>query len=115
VMSVAQGLFYQYAEMRLRSGTKAEELQNQRDEILAEAKKAAGVRVRAQFVLSRIAEELKLEVTREELGAAIMQAAQATQTQPEKLVKDRQRLAEIRRDALLNKALDAVLAGGVAA
>ncbi|MEO0039190.1 MAG: hypothetical protein RIS38_138 [Verrucomicrobiota bacterium] len=115
VMSVAQGLFYQYAEMRLRSGTKAEELQNQRDDILAEAKKAAGVRVRAQFVLSRIAEELKLDVTREELGAAIMQAAQSSQTQPEKLVKDRQRLAEIRRDALLNKALDAVLAGGVAA
>ena len=86
-----------------------------RDDILAEAKKAAALRVRAQFVLSRIAEELKLEVTREELGAAIMQAAQASQTQPEKLVKDRQRLAELRRDALLNKALDAVLAGGIAA
>ncbi|MEY3109370.1 MAG: hypothetical protein RL079_55, partial [Verrucomicrobiota bacterium] len=35
--------------------------------------------------------------------------------QPEKLVKDRQRLAELRRDALLNKALDAVLAGSIAA
>jgi trigger factor len=115
VMSVAQGLFYQYAEMRLRSGTKPEELETQRDDILAEAKKAAALRVRAQFVLSRIAEELKLEVSREELGSAIMQAAQASQTQPEKLVKDRQRLAELRRDALLNKALDAVLAGGVAA
>ena len=115
VLSVAQGLFYQYAEMRLRSGSKPEDLETQRDDILAEAKKAAALRVRAQFVLSRIAEELKLEVTREELGAAIMQAAQASQTQPEKLVKDRQRLAELRRDALLNKALDAVLAGGVAA
>ncbi|MFM7743127.1 MAG: trigger factor [Verrucomicrobiota bacterium] len=115
VLSVAQGLFYQYAEMRLRSGTRPEELETQRDDILAEAKKAAALRVRAQFVLSRIAEELKLEVSREELGAAIMQAAQATQTQPEKLVKDRRRLAELRRDALLNKALDAVLAGGVAA
>ena len=115
ILSVAQGLFYQYAEMRLRSGTKPEELETQRDDILAEAKKAAALRVRAQFVLSRIAEELKLEVTREELGAAIMQAAQASQTQPEKLVKDRQRLAELRRDALLNKALDAVLAGSIAA
>lgn len=101
--------------MRLRSGTKPEELETQRDDILAEAKKAAALRVRAQFVLSRIAEELKLEVTREELSSAIMQAAYAAQTQPEKLVKDRQRLAEIRRDTLLNKALDAVLAGGVAA
>jgi trigger factor len=51
--------------------------------LLAEAKKAAALRVRAQFVLSRIAEELKLEVTREELSSAIMQAAYAAQTQPE--------------------------------
>ena len=115
VLSVAQGLFYQYAELRLRNGAKPADLETQRDEILAEAKKAAATRVRAQFVLSRIAEELKLEVTREELSAAIMQAAYSSQTQPEKLVKDRQRLAEIRRDALLNKALDAVLAGGAAA
>ena len=115
VLSVAQGLFYQYAELRLRNGAKPADLETQRDEILAEAKKAAATRVRAQFVLSRIAEELKLEVSREELSAAIMQAAYSSQTQPEKLVKDRQRLAEIRRDALLNKALDAVLAGGSAA
>lgn len=115
VLSVAQGLFYQYAEMRLRSGTKPAELETQRDDILAEARKAAALRVRAQLVLSRIAEELKLDVSREELGAALMQAAQAAQTPPEKLAKDRQRLAEIRRDTLLNKALDAVLAGEVAA
>jgi hypothetical protein len=44
-----------------------------------------------------------------------MQAAQSTQTPPAKPVKDRQRLAEIRRDTLLNKALDLVLAGGIAA
>ena len=115
INSVAQGLFYQYAEMRMRSGTKPEELETQRDDILAEAKKAAAIRVRAQFVLSRIAEEEKLQVTQQELGSAIMQAAQSTQTPPEKLVKDRQRLAEIRRDTLLNKALDLVLAGGIAA
>ncbi len=115
INSVAQGLFYQYAEMRMRSGTKPEELETQRDDILAEAKKAAAIRVRAQFVLARIAEEEKLQVSQQELGAAIMQAAQSTQTPPEKLVKDRQRIAEIRRDALLNKALDLVLAGGIAA
>ncbi len=99
----------------MRSGTKPEELETQRDDILAEAKKAAAIRVRAQFVLARIAEEEKLQVSQQELGAAIMQAAQSTQTPPEKLVKDRQRIAEIRRDALLNKALDLVLAGGIAA
>jgi trigger factor len=115
INSVAQGLFYQYAEMRMRSGTKPEQLETQRDEILAESKKAAALRVRAQFVLARIAEEEKLQVTQQELSAAIMQASYSSQTPPEKLVKDRQRLAEIRRDTLLNKALDLVLAGGAAA
>ena len=112
VNSVAQGLFYQYAELRMRNGVKPEQLETQRDEILAEAKKAAAIRVRAQFVLARIAEEEKVEVSREDLSTAVMQAAYSSQTPPEKLVKDRQRLAEIRRDALLNKALDLVLAAG---
>jgi FKBP-type peptidyl-prolyl cis-trans isomerase (trigger factor) len=95
----------------MRSGASPEQLESQRDEILAESRKAAAVRVRAQFVLSRIAEEAKVEVSREELSAAVMRAAYASQVQPEKLVQDRQRLAEIRRDLVLNKALDAVLAG----
>ena len=112
VNSVAQGLFYQYAELRMRNGAKPEQLETQRDEILAESKKAAAIRVRAQFVLARIAEEEKIEVSREDLSTAVMQAAYSSQTPPEKLVKDRQRLAEIRRDALLNKALDLVLASG---
>lgn len=111
VDAVARELFYEYAQLRMRSGASPEQLESQRDEILAESRKAAAVRVRAQFVLSRIAEEAKVEVSREELSAAVMRAAYASQVQPEKLVQDRQRLAEIRRDLVLNKALDAVLAG----
>jgi FKBP-type peptidyl-prolyl cis-trans isomerase (trigger factor) len=95
----------------MRNGTmKPEDMASQQEEIMAESRKAAAIRVRAQFVLSRIAEENKLDLNREELGMAVMRAAQTTQTPPEKLVKDRQRLGEIRRDALLNKALDLVLA-----
>lgn len=115
ITPVAQSLFYQYAEMRMRGGMKAEQLETQRDEILAESKKAAALRVRAQFVLNRIATEENLQVSREELSAAVMQAAYAAQTQPEKLIKDRNRLAEIQRDTLLNKALDLVLASGAKA
>ncbi len=118
VESVAQSLFYEYLQLRMRNGTmKPEDMASQQEEIMAESRKAAAIRVRAQFVLSRIAEENKLELSREELGMAVMRAAQSSQTPPEKLVKDRQRLTEIRRDALLNKALDLVLAasneGGV--
>ncbi|MGA0133571.1 MAG: trigger factor [Opitutales bacterium] len=112
VDAVARELFYEFAQLRMRSGTTPDQLEGQREEILAEARKAAAVRVRAQFVLTRVAEEAKIEVSREELSAAVMRAAYAAQMQPEKLIEDRQRLAGIRRDLLLNKALDAVLAAG---
>ena len=80
------------------------------DEVKAQqARKAAEVRVRAQVVLSRIAEEEKIDLTQEEFSQAIINIAYTEKTPPEKLVKDRKRLAIIRRDALLNKALDLIL------
>ena len=109
VDSVARDLFIQYAQMRMRSGMQPGELETKRDEIIAEARKAAEVRVRAQVVLSRIAEEEKIDLTQEEFSQAIINIAYSEKTPPEKLVKDRKRLAIIRRDALLNKALDLIL------
>jgi len=109
VDSVARDLFIQYAQLRMRSGMQPGELETKRDEIIDEARKAAEVRVRAQVVLSRIAEEEKLDLTQEEFSQAIINIAYSEKTPPEKLIKDRKRLAIIRRDALLNKALDLVL------
>ena len=109
VDSVARDLFIQYAQLRMRSGMQPGELETKRDEIIAEARKAAEVRVRAQVVLSRIAEEEKIDLTQEEFSQAIINIAYSEKTPPEKLVKDRKRLAIIRRDAVLNKALDLIL------
>lgn len=108
-------LFMEYANLRLRGGASPEALEKDREQILADARKAAGTRVRSQIVLSRIAKEEKLSLTQEELGSAVMRAAYASRTPPEKLAKDRDQLRLIQRDALLNKALDHVLAGGPAA
>ena len=109
VDSVARDLFIQYAQLRMRSGMQPGELETKRDEIIAEARKAAEVRVRAQVVLSRIAEEEKIDLSQEEFSQAIINIAYSEKTPPEKLVKDRKRLAIIRRDAILNKALDLIL------
>ena len=105
-------LFMEYANLRMRGGATPESLEKDREQILADARKAAGTRVRSQIVLSRIAKEEKLELTREELGGAVIRAAYASRTPPEKLAKDRDQVRIIQRDALLNKALDHVLAGG---
>jgi trigger factor len=109
VDSVARDLFIQYAQLRMRSGMQPGELETKRDEIIEEARKAAEVRVRAKVVLSRIAEEEKIDLTQEEFSQAIINIAYSEKTPPEKLVKDRKRLAIIRRDAMLNKALDLIL------
>jgi trigger factor len=111
VDSVAKDLFIQYAQLRMRSGLAPSELETKRDEILDEARKAAEVRVRAQVVLARIAEEEKVDLTQEEFTRAIISTAYAEKTPPEKIAKDRNRVATIRRDAILNKALDLILDG----
>lgn len=105
-------LFMEYANLRMRGGATPESLEKDRDQILADARKAAGTRVRSQIVLARIAKEEKLSLSQEELGAAVMRAAYASRTPPEKLAKDREQVRLIQRDALLNKALDHVLSGG---
>ena len=62
-------------------------------------------------MLVRIAEENGIDLTREEFTQAILREAYRTNVQPEKLAKDRNQLQVLRRDAVLNKALDLVLDG----
>ena len=67
VDSVANGLFNEYLQLRLRNGTlKPDQFEAQREEIITEARKAAETKVRAQVVLVRIAEENGIDLTREE-------------------------------------------------
>jgi len=111
----AYDLFMEYANLRVRGGATPESLEKDRDSIMADARKAAGTRVRTQVVLARIAREEKINLSQEELGQAVVRAAYATRTPPEKIAKDREQLMLIQRDALLNKALDHILAGGAPA
>jgi len=104
-------LFMEYANLRVRGGATPESLEKDRDQIMADSRKAASTRVRTQIVLAQIAREEKLAVTQEELGQAVVRAAYATRTAPEKIAKDRDQLILIQRDTLLNKALDLILAG----
>ena len=111
----AYDLFMEYANLRVRGGATPESLEKDRDTIMADSRKAATTRVRTQVVLARIAREEKINLSQEELGQAVVRAAYATRTSPEKIAKDREQLMLIQRDALLNKALDHILAGGAPA
>ena len=100
--------------MQLRQGVDAAEIEKQRDELLAGSKDAAKTRVKTQFVLAKIAEKEGLKVDQEELNRRIVQEAYANRMPVDKFVKelskDRNRIADMQRWVLFNKALDVVIA-----
>ena len=109
----AYNIFVEFANMQLRSGVDAKEIEAQRDELLAGSKDAAKTRVKTQFVLAKIAEKEGLKVEQEELNRRIVQEAYAARTPVDKFVKelskDRGRVADMQRWVLFNKALDVVI------
>lgn len=114
----AYNIFIEFANMQLRSGVAATEIEAQRDELLAGSKDAAKTRVKTQFVLAKIAEAEGLKVEQEELNRRIVQEAQAARQPVDKFVKelakDRARVADLQRWVLFNKALDVVVGASVA-
>ena len=114
----AYNIFIEFANMQLRSGVPATEIEKQRDELLAGSKDAAKTRVKTQFVLAKIAEKEGLKVEQEDLNRRIIQEAQAARTPVDKFVKelskDRGRIADMQRWVLFNKALDLVVGATVA-
>lgn len=109
----AYNIFIEFANMQLRSGVDASEIEKQRDELLTGSKDAAKTRVKTQFVLAKIAETEGLKVEQEELNRRIVQEAHAARTPVDKFVKelskDRSRISDMQRWVLFNKALDVVV------
>jgi len=103
--NVANGI----ANENLNRGVPREVLEAKKDEILSSAKVSAAGRVKAAFVLNRIAEMEKISFTRDELAARLMFLAQQNNTEPEKFIKwakENNRLQEIQRELLTSKVLD---------
>ena len=111
VANEATNLANGIAHENLQRGVSKELIEAKKDEIVANAKASAIDRVKAAFVLSRIAEAEKIQVTREELGQRLMFLAEQNNTAPEKFVKwaqDNNRMTEIQQELLTSKVLDFV-------
>ena len=103
--SVANGI----ANDNMNRGVPRELIESKKDEILANARTSATNRVRAAFLLNRIAEEEKITFTREELANRLMFLAQQNNTEPEKFIKwakENNRFPEIQQELLTSKVLD---------
>lgn len=96
----------------LQRGVSQEELESHKEEIHANARSAALVRTKVNFILLRIAEKENIKVSNDDLSRAIMMEATRTRQRPDAIVKelqaDRDRLLDLQRSLLLSKTIDFV-------
>lgn len=103
------GILKEIVQENQGRGVSDEELKSHEDEILGAAKQSATERVRTTFLLLRIAEKEKIEVTQQELAFHVTQLAARYQVPVQKFVKDlqkREAFGQIREQILAGKALD---------
>ncbi|WOO42170.1 trigger factor [Rubellicoccus peritrichatus] len=104
------GVLSDFIARNMQQGVTEEQLEEQKDKLFEGASKAARDRVKAQLLLSAIAEKEEIKVEDQDIQQAIMQEAMQTRVKPEDLVKqlreDRGRLSRLQQNCLHNKALD---------
>ena len=94
-------------------GVSDDEMRKHQDELIGAAQQGARDRVRGNFLLLRVAEREKLEVTEEDLTRRILELAARYEIAVPKLVKDLERrkgFGALREQILIGKALDLLAA-----
>ncbi len=93
-------------------GMAPEELQGKKDEIYRFAQKSAHDRVRADFILLKVAEEEKIQVAEAEINERVAGLARRYQMTPKKLLTElekRDGLSQLEEEMLIGKTLDFLL------
>lgn len=109
LMNEARRVVKEIVESEQTRGLSDEDLLTKKDEIFSHAQMGAQFRVKADFILSRLARGQQIEVTQEELAEHIARLAHRLNMPMEKLVKQlvkREALGSVRNDVVRDKALD---------
>lgn len=106
----SESVLRQLIEQNLRRGVPQEELEKSKEELYAAARKAAIERTKIRMLLTRVAEAEKITIERDDINRAIYREAQRSNQRPEKIAKelekDRDRVAVLQQNILVDKALD---------
>lgn len=112
-----QAVVRQFIQENQRRGVSVEQLQQDKDQILANARAAAETRVKHQILLARIAEKEQLQVEATDIDNFLYRQSMQTGVKPEKLVKDltndRERLRAVQQGILFDKAVELLVAKAV--
>lgn len=102
-------LVYNIVNENQQRGVSKEIIEEKKNEIFQGAQNSARDRVKAAFVLNRIAEQEKITVDRQEIARRVTQLAEQNQMAPDKMVKvlqERNAFPEIQQEILTGKVLD---------
>ncbi len=109
VTGEARRVVKEIVEAEQARGLSDDELLSHKDEILGHAQMGAQFRVKADFILTRMARDQKIEASREELAGHISSLADRLKMPMDKLVKQlvkRDALGSVASDVARDKALD---------
>lgn len=109
VVGEARRVVREIVEAEQARGLSDEELLSKKDEIFQHAQMGAQFRVKADFILTRLAREQKIEASREELAEHIARMAHRLNMSMDKLVKQlvkREALGSVEGEVVRDKALD---------
>jgi hypothetical protein len=109
VMGEARRVVREIVEAEQMRGLSDEDLLSKKEEIFQHAQMGAQFRVKADFILTRLAREQKIEASREELAEHIARMAQRLNMPMDKLVKQlvkREALGSVEGEVVRDKALD---------
>jgi trigger factor len=109
VMGEARRVVKEIVEAEQMRGLSDEDLLSKKEEIFQHAQMGAQFRVKADFILTRLARQSKIGASREELAEHIARLAQRLNMPMDKLVKQlvkRDALGSVEADVVRDKALD---------
>lgn len=112
VAGEAQAVFRRMIRSRMLSGTTEAQLKEESEELVKNANEQAAKMVKLNYILQRIADEEKIEVTEDELNDRIKYLAYRSEIAEDefrKLLKEKDEEDAVREDVRTNKAVDLVL------
>jgi trigger factor len=104
-----RGAVFDIVKANADRGISKEALADRKDQIYGAANQGARERLKITFLLSRIAEQEKIQITNDELSRQVLYLAAQRKVKPDKLAKDMQENGELRslaRQILNSKVLD---------
>lgn len=109
-VSEAQSLLDTYVNRQLARGVSQQQIQDHEETLVKNSQQAGALRAKTQFILSRIAEEEKIQPSEQDMQEALMAECMYRKIKPEALVKelkkDSAKLNLFRRNVLMDKTLE---------